>query len=48
VWHVTPSGGQVFATGSITYIASLLVDEALSRVTANVLRRFGEAGEATS
>ena len=36
----TPSGGQVFSSGSITYIASLLVDGPLSRVTANVLRRF--------
>jgi N,N-dimethylformamidase len=40
-WHRTPSGGEVFAAGSITYVASLLVDEPLSRVTANVLRRFG-------
>jgi len=41
----TPSGGQVFSAGSITYVASLLVDDALSRVTANVLRRFGGADE---
>ena len=36
----TPSGGAVFATGSICYVSSLLVDDAVSRITANVLRRF--------
>ena len=36
----TPSGGAVFSAGSICYPASLLVDEGVSRVTANVLRRF--------
>jgi hypothetical protein len=35
-----PSGGAVFSTGSICYVASLLVDWAVSRVTANVLRPF--------
>jgi hypothetical protein len=35
-----PSGGQVFAAGSICYPSSLLVDEPLSQITANVLRRF--------
>ena len=34
------SGGAVFAAGSITYPASLLVDDAISRITANVLSRF--------
>lgn len=34
------SGGAVFSAGSITYPACLLVDDPLSRVTANVLRRF--------
>lgn len=38
--HVTPHGGAVFATGSICWIASLLVDGGVSSVTANVLRRF--------
>jgi hypothetical protein len=38
----SPSGGRVFSSGSITYIASLLVDEPLSRVTANVITRFTE------
>src|SRR5207248_557156 len=36
----TPSGGAVFSAGSICYPSSLLVDEGVSRVTANVLRRF--------
>jgi hypothetical protein len=36
----TPTGGAVFSVGSINYVASLPVDEFLSRVTANVLRRF--------
>lgn len=34
------AGGQVFSAGSMTYIPALLVDDALSRVTANVIRRF--------
>lgn len=38
--YETPAGGAVFAAGSICYVSSLLVDEAVSRVTANVLRRF--------
>ena len=36
----TPSGGAVFSAGSINYVASLPVDEHVSRITANVLRRF--------
>jgi hypothetical protein len=36
----TPSGGAVFSAGSINYVASLPVDYAVSRITANVLRRF--------
>jgi N,N-dimethylformamidase len=36
----TPSGGRVFSAGSINYVASLPVDEFVSRVTANVLREF--------
>ncbi len=36
----TPSGGAVFSAGSICWISALLVDEGVSRVTANVLRRF--------
>jgi hypothetical protein len=36
----TPSGGSVFSVGSINYVASLPVDEFVSRITAGVLRRF--------
>jgi hypothetical protein len=36
----TPGGGAVFSAGSINYVASLPVDYAVSRITANVLRRF--------
>ncbi|HEY8503165.1 MAG TPA: N,N-dimethylformamidase beta subunit family domain-containing protein, partial [Gemmataceae bacterium] len=36
----TPSGGAVFSAGSITYPTGLLCDLFLSRITANVLRRF--------
>ena len=40
VCYETASGGAVFSVGSITYPASLLVDGALSIVTANVIERF--------
>jgi hypothetical protein len=36
----TPSGGAVFSTGSICYVSALPVDDAVSAVTANVLRKF--------
>ncbi|MEQ2006539.1 MAG: N,N-dimethylformamidase beta subunit family domain-containing protein [Limisphaerales bacterium] len=36
----TAGGGGVFSVGSINYVASLPVDEAVSRITANVLKRF--------
>lgn len=36
----TPGGGSVFSVGSINFVASLPVDEAVSRITENVLRRF--------
>jgi hypothetical protein len=36
----TPSGGSVFSVGSICWASSLPVDENVSRITANVLRRF--------
>src|SRR5262249_5004061 len=36
----TPSGGAVFSAGSITWPASVLVDDRVSRITANALRRF--------
>jgi N,N-dimethylformamidase len=38
----TPDGGAVFSVGSISYVAALPVDEHVSRITANVLRRFLE------
>jgi hypothetical protein len=36
----TASGGEVFSVGSITWSASILVDEGVSRITRNVLDRF--------
>ena len=36
----TAAGGAVFSVGSINYVASLPVDAAVSRITANVLQRF--------
>jgi hypothetical protein len=36
----TSSGGQVFSVGSINYVSSLPVDEKVSQITSNVLRRF--------
>lgn len=38
----TPSGGQVFSAGSITWPSSVLVDDHVSAITTNVLRRFLE------
>jgi N,N-dimethylformamidase len=38
-------GGAAFAAASITYISSLLVDDAVSRITANVIRRFLRPGD---
>ncbi|HEX3150761.1 MAG TPA: N,N-dimethylformamidase beta subunit family domain-containing protein [Gemmataceae bacterium] len=38
----TPSNGTVFSVGSINFVASLPVDDNVSRITANVLRRFLE------
>jgi N,N-dimethylformamidase len=40
VFFETPSGGAVFSTGSICYVSSLPVDDCVSRITANVLKRF--------
>ena len=40
VYHRTDSGGEVFAVGSISYPSALPVDDAISRITANVLNRF--------
>lgn len=40
----TESNGSVFSTGSITYISSILVDDACSKITRNVLTRFLDQG----
>ncbi|MCZ2344005.1 MAG: carboxypeptidase-like regulatory domain-containing protein [Bacteroidales bacterium] len=42
VQYDTPSGGSVFSVGSINYVLSLPVDHQVSRITANVLRRYQE------
>jgi hypothetical protein len=36
----TPNQGGVFSAASITWPACVLVDEAVSKITANVLKRF--------
>lgn len=36
----TPSGGRVFSAGSICYVSALLVDDGVSKITANVLTEF--------
>ena len=38
--YETSSGGAVFSAGSITWPSSILVDDCVSRITANVLRRY--------
>jgi hypothetical protein len=40
--RVAGTSGAVFSVGSITYVSSLLVDDAISRITRNVLSRFLE------
>jgi N,N-dimethylformamidase len=40
--YETRSGGAVFAAGSIAWPSSILVDACVSRITANVLRRYLE------
>ena len=43
-YYDTPSGGGVFSAGSITYPSSILVDDTISRLTANAIRHsLGEA-----
>ncbi|MBI82148.1 MAG: N,N-dimethylformamidase [Planctomycetaceae bacterium] len=39
-YYELPTGGAVFSAGSITYVHCLLVDDAISRITHNVLTRF--------
>ena len=46
----THAGGAVFSVGSMTYVGSLMVnggDSALSRLTANVVRRFADPAKFT-
>lgn len=40
VCYKTSSGGAVFSVGSITWVPCLLIDEAVSRITANAINRF--------
>ncbi|MCY2963953.1 MAG: carboxypeptidase regulatory-like domain-containing protein [Planctomycetota bacterium] len=40
VYYDTKSGGAVFSVGSLNWTLSCPVDDAVSRITANVLRRF--------
>ena len=40
VCYETPSGGAVFSVGSITWVPCLLVDDAVSRITANAVARY--------
>ncbi len=42
VCFATPGGGGVFSVGSICWPSALLVDEPVSRITANVLKRFSQ------
>jgi hypothetical protein len=39
-YYETASGGAVFSAGSIAWPSSILIDGCVSRITANVLRRF--------
>jgi hypothetical protein len=39
-YYSLESGGAVFSVGSITWVASLLIDEHVSKITANVINRF--------
>ena len=40
VYYATASGGAVFSAGSIAWPSAILIDDAVSRITANVLKRF--------
>ena len=39
-YYETSSGGAVFSAGSIAWPSAILVDDCVSRITANVLKRF--------
>lgn len=41
-YYELPSGGAVFSVGSINYCSSLPVDDAISQITMNMLRRFAD------
>ena len=38
--HETATGGAVFAAGSINWVSSILLDDAVGQITSNVFRRF--------
>ena len=40
ITYETPAGGAVFSAGSIAWTSAILVDDGVSRITANVLNRF--------
>lgn len=40
IHYQTASGGEVFSAGSIGWPSCVLVDDAVSKITANVIRRF--------
>ncbi|MBM3739224.1 MAG: carboxypeptidase regulatory-like domain-containing protein [Acidobacteria bacterium] len=42
VYYETAPGGAVYSVGSINWVHSLLVDDAVSRITGNVVRRFAD------
>ena len=42
VCHEPGGGGAVFSVGSISYPCAVLVDDAISKITGNVLKRFLE------
>ena len=40
IYYDTPSGGEVFSVGSITWPSCVLVDDVVSKITANAIERF--------
>ncbi len=40
VYYETASGGAVFSAGSIAWPSAILIDDAISQISSNVLRRF--------
>jgi len=44
------NSGAVFSVGSITWVSALLVDDAVSTITRNVIRRFlaGRSAQSSS